>query len=148
MGRSKRQTRSVTSNQRLRSNATTHRKSRSVPYGGTLSLTTTYRPYNYELFREPSRTLRPTTPTRSKPHPRRDPAPYKSLTGPLQQGVWTQTFQDVPETPRTSIPTRTMVCVLRQQRREVLHATNKTGKSGQKSPIYNRLSKIHCKGGK
>lgn len=36
------------------------------------------------------------------------------------------------------------VCESRREREQVLHANNKTGKSGQKSPIWTRKSKIKC----
>lgn len=40
---------------------------------------------------------------------------------------------------------RPMVCETRQMRKEVLHAQNKTGKVGQKKPVFTELSKIKCK---
>lgn len=40
---------------------------------------------------------------------------------------------------------RTLTCVRRKVREEVLHALRKTGKRGQKSPRWNLQSKIKCK---
>lgn len=42
-------------------------------------------------------------------------------------------------------PSDVLVCVRRQQRREVIHATRKAGKVGQKKPRRNALSKISCR---
>lgn len=41
---------------------------------------------------------------------------------------------------------QSLVCARRHQRAEVLHATGKTGKRGQKSPVWTSKSKINCKG--
>lgn len=49
-------------------------------------------------------------------------------------------------TPVVSPRVPTNVCVRRQQRTEVLHATDKAGKSGQAKPTYNSNSQTHCKG--
>jgi len=43
-----------------------------------------------------------------------------------------------------SVPQEVLVCVRRKQRKEVLHALNKTGKSGQKRPHRNYFSDIQC----
>lgn len=42
-------------------------------------------------------------------------------------------------------PSETLVCVRRQQRKEVMFAKRKAGKRGQKRPRFNQFSKIHCK---
>ncbi len=42
-------------------------------------------------------------------------------------------------------PKRVVVCVRRNQRKEVLHALKKTGRVGQKRPRRNELSNISCK---
>ena len=39
---------------------------------------------------------------------------------------------------------KAIICAKRQQRKEVLHAKKRTGKSGQRSPRYNQHSKLHC----
>ena len=39
---------------------------------------------------------------------------------------------------------KALICARRQQRKEVLHAQRRTGKSGQRSPRYNQHSKLHC----
>lgn len=41
-------------------------------------------------------------------------------------------------------PEEVLVCVRRKQRKEVLHAFNKTGKSGQRRPRRSRFSDVHC----
>lgn len=42
-------------------------------------------------------------------------------------------------------PDRVLICVRRQQRREVLHARRKTGRRGQRRPRFNWYSKISCR---
>lgn len=42
-------------------------------------------------------------------------------------------------------PTRLALCVRRNQRKEVLHATGKAGKRGQKKPRRNFFSRITCR---
>lgn len=41
-------------------------------------------------------------------------------------------------------PNEVLVCVRRKRRKEVLHALNKTGRGGQKSPRRTPFSDIHC----
>lgn len=41
-------------------------------------------------------------------------------------------------------PNDVLICVRRKQRKEVLHALKKAGKSGQKSPRRSAFSDIHC----
>lgn len=41
-------------------------------------------------------------------------------------------------------PDKVIVCVRRQRRKEVLHALNKTGKSGQKRPRRSEYSDVRC----
>lgn len=45
-----------------------------------------------------------------------------------------------------SNPSRVLICVRRQQRREVLHAFRKTGRGGHRRPRYNHYSSISCRG--
>lgn len=40
---------------------------------------------------------------------------------------------------------RKSICEIRQERKEVMHATKKTGKTGQKQKTYTALSKIKCR---
>lgn len=42
-------------------------------------------------------------------------------------------------------PREVALCVRRQQRREVLHARRKTGKRGQKKPVWSYYSRVRCK---
>lgn len=42
-------------------------------------------------------------------------------------------------------PSKVLICVRRQIRKEVLHALNKSGKSGQRSPRRNYFSEISCR---
>lgn len=41
-------------------------------------------------------------------------------------------------------PTNVVACARRQQRKEVLHAKRKTGRSGQRRPRFNRWSDVRC----
>jgi hypothetical protein len=43
-----------------------------------------------------------------------------------------------------SIPQRAIVCARRKQRKEVMHAIKRAGKSGQKRPTRNQFSHIKC----
>ena len=43
-------------------------------------------------------------------------------------------------------PKNVLVCVRRNVRKQVLHALNKTGQSGQRRPRRNEHSEISCKG--
>ncbi|QXP07907.1 MAG: hypothetical protein [Arizlama microvirus] len=42
-------------------------------------------------------------------------------------------------------PDQVLICVRRNQRKEVLHALRKTGQSGQKKPRFNEYSSISCR---
>lgn len=44
-----------------------------------------------------------------------------------------------------SKPNATIVCMRRAERKQVLHAFNKTGKTGQRAPRLNYMSKISCR---
>lgn len=46
--------------------------------------------------------------------------------------------------PSFAVPSKTLVCVRRKQRKEVLHAYKKTGTGGQKKPRRNQFSNISC----
>lgn len=43
-------------------------------------------------------------------------------------------------------PSRVLVCVRRQRRKEVIHALGKSGRSGQRRPRRSEYSSISCKG--
>lgn len=66
----------------------------------------------------------------------RNAAPAHAVRNPyfVNRGVAFQAPRDV------------LVCIRRENRREVLHALNKTGKVGQKKPRYSHYSSISCKG--
>lgn len=51
----------------------------------------------------------------------------------------------VPTAIGFTAPKSMLVCVRRQQRREVMHALNKSGRGGQKRPRFNEFSKVRCK---
>lgn len=51
---------------------------------------------------------------------------------------------DVPAGVAFQAPHDVLICVRRKQRKEVLHATKKAGKSGQKRPRRNYYSEILC----
>lgn len=42
-------------------------------------------------------------------------------------------------------PEKTLICIRRNIRKQVLHALNKTGKTGQRRPKWNYNSKISCR---
>jgi len=42
-------------------------------------------------------------------------------------------------------PRHVLVCIRRNQRKQVLHAINKTGKAGQRRPRRNEYSEISCR---
>lgn len=42
-------------------------------------------------------------------------------------------------------PQKTLICVRRKIRKEVLHAFRKTGRGGQRSPKFNHYSSISCR---
>lgn len=42
-------------------------------------------------------------------------------------------------------PDSTLICVRRQQRREVIHAKKKAGRGGQKKPRFTEYSNISCR---
>lgn len=54
------------------------------------------------------------------------------------------TRQRVPFQLAFTAPTETLVCVRRQQRREVIFAKNKAGRGGQKRPIRRAWSEVKC----
>lgn len=63
----------------------------------------------------------------------------------LRTSGWSQAFTS-PGTVAFANPSRVLVCVRRQQRREVLHAIRKTGyRNNRKSPKFNYYSKIACR---
>jgi len=144
MGRSKRKTRGEASNRRLRSAVSDHFS--PVPYADPRQMDFFQSPTplspNYSSRRVPKRTPS-RVPSRPRPIPTR--ANGRSVRSILSSGVWSPAGGTPSQTPGPVTERSSMVCVRRSTRREVLHALHKTGKSGQKSPIYNRLSKIHCR---
>lgn len=52
--------------------------------------------------------------------------------------------RDVPRGVSFAVPDEVLICVRRRQRKEVLHALDKTGRAGQKPPRRNYYSDIHC----
>lgn len=55
------------------------------------------------------------------------------------------TYDPVPTKVGFDRPDDVLVCIRRTIRKHVLHALGKTGKSGQKKPKFNELSKISCR---
>lgn len=45
---------------------------------------------------------------------------------------------------RFKAPERVLICVRRHQRKEVMFATNKAGRGGQRRPTRNNYTNIHC----
>lgn len=149
MGRSKnRRTRISHTNQRLRSVTAEAHTPAPVGYAKLTPLShralSSPLTFNSTLNKNLSRSY-----VRPEPHPPSQPprsnAAGDRIRGAMSQGVWIEAGDRVRKSPEPSPERETMVCVNRQQRREVLHALRKTGKSGQKSPEYNWKSKIHCK---
>lgn len=147
MGRSKNKTRSFTSNQRLRSvrsdSISTYNPS-PVAYGALKPLSR--RDLSSPLSFTPSQPKpRAYGTSRTYGSTRRSDEGRSYRRSTVPQNLWTPTPTLVSEAPKVTETRQTMVCVDRQQRREVLHALRKTGKSGQKRPEYNWKSKVHCK---
>lgn len=147
MGRSKNRTRATVSNRRLRSyNAAPHSFSSAPAVDlGRLSRALRSPSLNSQPYslRHARTYVTPRTPPTRQP-PRSRPPRVRSSRA-MSAGVWHEVGNPVSAAPAQSLPDETLVCVRRSQRREVLHALQKTGSAGQKSPKYNRLSKIHCK---
>lgn len=55
-----------------------------------------------------------------------------------------EAFSTVPARIGFERPRSVAVCVRRQQRKEVMFATRKAGRSGQKKPRWNHASRISC----
>lgn len=146
MGRSKSRTRTLRTNQRLRSDLTAPAYT-PKPVGYAKLTPLTPRDLQSPLTFKTSQPTR--TRVRPQPTPHRQPSRSNRagdrIRASVSKGVWTQIGDTVREAPKETTPRETMVCVSRQQRREVLHAFQKTGKAGQKRPVYNWQSKIHCK---
>lgn len=70
------------------------------------------------------------------------PEPTKSV--PLSKALWQP--QDVNTVSPAAKPKAEPIetCVARSQRTEVIHATGRAGKRGQKSPLWTEKSKIKC----
>ncbi|AZL82993.1 hypothetical protein [Apis mellifera associated microvirus 52] len=146
MGRSRNRTRATVSNRRLRSTTTTTHFS-STPAIDLNRLAALLSPPSLQNNYSTRRTARvyapPRTTTPSQP-PRAQQRRLRSNTS-LSTGVWHQVGSPVRKPSDEHKPDEALVCVSRSERREVLHALRKTGKTGQKSPKFSRASKIHCK---
>jgi len=68
-------------------------------------------------------------------------APYKA---PSLVGFQSPSVIQKPGPPERRRPEKT-ICESRQQRREVMFASGKGGKRGQKPPVWTQLSKKRCK---
>lgn len=62
----------------------------------------------------------------------------------LAKSTFFKTFSPPSQVAGKSVTGLTNLCLERAQRSEVLHATKKTGRSGQKSPRWTDKSKIKC----
>lgn len=149
MGRSKSKTRrySDSSNRRLRSDLSTSYVASPVPYLTPEQVRAVFSspiPSNHTVRNLFNAYQAP----RQLPSPGRAGRTVRNGAGrppSLSQSLRTQETSRVSSPPRSAEERQTMVCVRRQQRREVLHALQKTGQGGQKSPVYNWESKINCK---
>ena len=78
------------------------------------------------------------------------PQPYKPKTTTAQKAVigraakTTTIKRPAPPLKQFNAPQEVITCVRRKQRKEVMHALNKSGKAGQKKPTRNNNSKIKC----
>jgi len=143
MGRSKNRTRIADSNQRLRSEIPAAYTPKPVGYAKLTTLT------RVDLSSPLTFTQSPRTYVRPQPKPPSQP-PRSNRVGDavrraMPASVWKPVGDQPSKSPEKAQDPKTMVCVDRQQRREVLHAFQKTGQGGQKRPVYNWKSKIHCK---
>lgn len=50
----------------------------------------------------------------------------------------------LPHKLAVKVPRRALLCIKRGLRKEILHATNKTGKSGQQKPRFTQHSQYRC----
>lgn len=149
MARRGSKTRSFTSNRRLRSfhpsPASSSYSPSPVPYGSRLAalgrgFSSPSPSYPYAYTRTPYRRPARAESQRSSRRPS-----SRSTSNPFLKALRGSTFTRVQASPLANDERTALVCVRRQERREVLHALGKTGTSGQKSPVYNRESKIHCR---
>jgi len=95
---------------------------------------------DYLLSIEDRRTSHPDGPVRAPRSTRAFHVNYQ-LAAPRQNksNPW-----DVPSGIQFEDPSRVLICIRRKQRKEVLHALKKTGKSGQKRPRRNHYSEVLC----
>lgn len=87
-------------------------------------------------------------------HPEGDLAPPRTTRGTTSRLVVAEPARSLPSKDMFAhlrVPSGVqfeqpdvLICVRRQQRKEVLHATNKAGKRGQKSPRRSAFSDIKC----
>ncbi len=94
---------------------------------------------------EAPRSARP--PRRFLPDPTKFPYPIRRINVPKKiirniPSKYTKTY--VTPDPNAVYNKRDAICLERAQRREVIHATRKSGKTGQKKPTYDAKSKIIC----
>lgn len=144
MARSKSRTRTGSTNRRLRSavrasgyaNQLTYTRTGLGLSGTTQRRRTAYAPYTSFV----SRTR--VTPLASLPMPRSQ-RPYRGFTKVASVRPWTEPGA-VPE-KNAQADKSTLVCVRRAERREVLHASRKTGQAGQRRPKPSELRNIRCK---
>lgn len=138
------QTRAFSSNQRLRSDSLTSSIVSPLPYSDLSRINVS----------SPSLLSKAELRRPLVFNPPRQPVPGPALraggrsvprSGTLHPSLRRKAFTPVPSSPAADERRTTMVCVSRSTRREVLHATGQAGKAGQKPPVYNRLSKIHCR---
>lgn len=146
MGRSKNRTRTERTNRRLRSDLQSSAHTPApVGYAKLLNQRDLQSPLTFNnVAPQLSRSYAGTDPQTPR-QPSRSNGRAGRFRGALSTGVWAQIGEPVREPPEAPRERQTMVCVARQQRREVLHAFRKTGKGGQKSPVYDWRSKIYCK---
>ena len=146
--RSRKTTRTVSSNHRLRSSSNTSSYSPSpIPYDRRYTLTRFGNPSpspNSQRVSRLSKTYVPTYTSTPRQLPRSQPSRIRVYNAP-PQAVSRQQAQRDDKPSQAAQDSKTLVCVRRNQRREILHATRKTGKSGQATPVFTAASKIFCR---
>ncbi len=102
---------------------------------------------NRRGMRAPSTSVVRRDPRRFLPDPKKFPYPIRRINVPKKiirniPSKYTKTY--ISPDPNAVYNQRDAICLERAQRREVIHATRKSGKTGQKKPTYTAKSKIIC----
>jgi len=94
---------------------------------------------DYLLSTEDRRTYHPDGPVRAPRSLNSFHTNFQAATPSRNQNPW-----DVPTGIQFEDPSRVLICIRRQKRKEVLHALKKTGRTGQNRPRRNHYSEVLC----